>query len=497
MSNDHNHISAQGGSESSVSQKKALSRKAVAAFFLMLSGIFTTGVGIGFLLILAGLIVGYLAGKDFRKTGSAYRGRGWLTATWVMFWGLVILVVIVFLSIGLPAISNARKAAERASNVKKNLSGQAQPQSAYSAQHKDDHSDTTTALRQKVVGSAFGYSYFAPETWRVISAKGDFDTVTKGDGNVIGAVVYPSNFANIEDSYEELRGTARQRGATRIEEPSWVEHNGRRWLLFSFELGSGSERRLICTYIGASANWGVRFALYAKNPPFDRDRELFKEMFETFEFPPSESQPLVDSEQSGVFGTGFFVSRDGYLVTCYHVVERASHIKVMTAQGLLPARVVNVDATADLALLKVESTEVPMPIADSSNVRLGAWVATVGYPNVDMQGVEPKFAQGEIASLAGAMDDPSEFQISIPLQAGLSGAPIVNKRGEVLGVATRRLSPDESSPTVGYATKSSFVRSLIEGANENVRLAAGPFDQMSTEDIAEELTTAVTLVYAE
>jgi S1-C subfamily serine protease len=489
---------AKGESEAAPPPKQSTSGKAITAFVLMLLGILTMGAGVGFLLILAGLIVGYLAGKDFRKHGALYKGRGWLTATWVMFWGLVIIVGIVLLSLTLPALLKAREAAEAVRSAQKDRSELAQSPST-EAPGESTEADAKPKLSQKVEGSAFNYSYFVPDAWRVASAKGKFDAVTKaGDGTIVGAIVYPSDLIDTEGSYEELRDAARQRGATRIEEPSWVEHDGRKWLLFTFEMGSGSERQLMSTYIGTTGEWAMRFALYAKKPPFDRDRELFTEIFETLKFPSSSAaQPSADSKQSGMFGTGFFVSPDGYLVTCHHVVEGASNIEVMTAQGALPARLVNVDATADLALLKVESTAVPMPIADSGNARLGSWVATVGYPNVDMQGVEPKFATGEIASLAGAMDDPNEFQISIPLQTGLSGAPIVNKQGEVLGVATRRLSPDERSASVGYATKSSFVRSLIEDSNENVRFVTGPFGQMSTEDIAEELAAAVTLVYAE
>jgi len=456
------------------------------------------GAGVGFLLILAGLIVGYLAGKDFRKHGALYKGRGWLTATWVMFWGLVIIVGIVLLSVAFPAILKAREAAEAATRARKDRSELAQSPSA-EAPESSTKADAKPTLRQKVVGSAFSYSYLVPDAWKVVSAKGEFDTVTKsGDGTIVGAVVYPSDLVDTEGSYEELRGTARQRAATRIEEPSWVEHDGQKWLLFTFEMGSGSERQLMSTYIGTTGEWAMRFALYAKKPPFDRDRELFREIFETLKFPSSSAaQPSADSKQSGMFGTGFFVSPDGYLVTCLHVVESASVIKVMTAQGALTARLVVANETTDLALLKVDSNEVPLPIADSSEARLGSWVATVGYPNVELQGVEPKFAQGEIASLAGVMDDPNEFQISIPLQAGLSGAPVVNRRGQVVGVATRRLSPDENSPSLGYATKSVFVHSLIEEAGESVRLVSGPVDRMPTEDIAEELAAAVTLVYAE
>src|SRR5439155_5078092 len=120
-------------------------------------------------------------------------------------------------------------------------------------------------------------------------------------------------------------------------------------------------------------------------------------------------------------GTGFFVSEDGFLVTNEHVVRNASQIRLVTAAGLISAKVVKVDAANDLALLKADGKFSPLPIVTSRTVRLGNTVATVGFPNIGLQGFAPKLAKGEIASLSGASDDPRYFQISVPVQPGNSG----------------------------------------------------------------------------
>ena len=73
----------------------------------------------------------------------------------------------------------------------------------------------------------------------------------------------------------------------------------------------------------------------------------------------------------------------------------------------------------------------PLPIAASRTGLLGGTVATVGFPDIGLQGFAPKLAKGEIASLSGAGDDPLYFQISVPVQPGNSGGALVDERGNV------------------------------------------------------------------
>ncbi len=98
------------------------------------------------------------------------------------------------------------------------------------------------------------------------------------------------------------------------------------------------------------------------------------------------------------------------------------------------------DPANDLALLKAEGKFSPLPVASSRPVKLGATVATVGFPNIGLQGFAPKLAKGEIASLSGAGDDARYFQISVPVQPGNSGGALVDERGNVVGVVSAKLS---------------------------------------------------------
>ena len=93
-------------------------------------------------------------------------------------------------------------------------------------------------------------------------------------------------------------------------------------------------------------------------------------------------------------------------MTSAHVVRDAINIKILTSAGLVAAHLVKVDVADDVALLKVTGRFTPLPLVASRKVRLGNTVATVGFPNIGLQGFSPKATKGEISSLSGAHDDP-------------------------------------------------------------------------------------------
>jgi TPR repeat protein len=172
-------------------------------------------------------------------------------------------------------------------------------------------------------------------------------------------------------------------------------------------------------------------------------------------------------------GTGFFITEDGYLITNEHVVKDATQVRLVTSAGLISAKVVQVDAANDLALLKADGRFAALSVAASRGVKLGGTVSTVGFPNIGLQGFAPKFARGEIASLSGAQDDARYFQISVPVQPGNSGGALVDEHGNVVGVVSARLSDaaalrvSGSLPqNVNYAVKSSYLLGFLESVPE-------------------------------
>jgi S1-C subfamily serine protease len=177
---------------------------------------------------------------------------------------------------------------------------------------------------------------------------------------------------------------------------------------------------------------------------------------------------VIDSNPA-VSGTGFFITEDGYLITNNHVVKNATQIRLVTSEGFIAAKVVRVDAANDLALLKADGRFAPLPISPSRTAQLGSTVATIGFPNIGLQGFAPKLAKGEIASLSGAGDDPRYFQISVPVQPGNSGGALVDDRGNVIGIVSAKLNASAAlaasgalPENVNYAVKSSFLLSFLE-----------------------------------
>ena len=170
-------------------------------------------------------------------------------------------------------------------------------------------------------------------------------------------------------------------------------------------------------------------------------------------------------------GTGFFVNGAGLLVTNWHVVENATEISVTNfQQKKYTAQLVAKDPACDLAVLKLSArTKHWLPIQPASSVvRKGTEVLTVGFPRVDLQGSESKVTTGIVSSLTGAINDPRSFQISVPVQPGNSGGPLVTHDGAVIGVISSklnagRLSPAEVLPeNVNYAVKSGCLVSLLK-----------------------------------
>lgn len=204
-------------------------------------------------------------------------------------------------------------------------------------------------------------------------------------------------------------------------------------------------------------------------------------------------------------GTGFFITENGFLITNRHVVDGVGDVRLATNAGLISAKVVKIDRANDLALLKAEGKFSALPITASRSVKLGAPVATVGFPNINIQGFSPKLSKGEVASLSGATDDPRYFQISVPLQPGNSGGALVDERGNVVGVVSAKLDAATALATSGalpenvnYAIKSSFLLGFLESVPDTAskmkeaNIKDEPFESVVT---SIERASVLVLVY--
>src|SRR3954466_16293897 len=172
-------------------------------------------------------------------------------------------------------------------------------------------------------------------------------------------------------------------------------------------------------------------------------------------------------------GSGFVVSDDGYVVTNAHVVEGANgQIKAKIGDGkTLAAKLVGKDASTDLALLKVDATNLkPLALGDSSTVQVGDPAYAIGNPF----GLDRTLTTGVISALQREISSPNGFSIDDVLQTdaainpGNSGGPLFNAQGQVIGVNSQIESTGTSSGGeggnvgIGFAIPSNTVKSVVE-----------------------------------
>jgi S1-C subfamily serine protease len=206
---------------------------------------------------------------------------------------------------------------------------------------------------------------------------------------------------------------------------------------------------------------------------------------------------LPDSKNLEASGSGFFVSSNGCLVTNHHVVKGARRVMVKAGELTLPATVVRVDVTNDLALVKVTGLFRPLRVS-TNEVQLGDPVFTIGFPDIDLQGTQPKYTAGTISSLSGIRDDPTEYQISVQVQPGNSGGPLVDKAGKVAGVIVARLNDFAALRSMGslpqnvnYAVKGGLLRDFLAAGGE-VDLSQS--DAVASDDTVATVQRSVALV---
>jgi S1-C subfamily serine protease len=169
-------------------------------------------------------------------------------------------------------------------------------------------------------------------------------------------------------------------------------------------------------------------------------------------------------------GTCFAVRADGVLITAYHVVKDAKSIRVHLADGTVTeARLQTFSAGTDLAVLQTDvQTSRFLPLAPAGSVQVGDHVFTMGYPVTEVLGREPKFTDGAVSALSGVGGEASLLQISVPVQPGNSGGPLVNERAEVVGVVTSTAAvktflivTGTLPQNVNWAVKAEYVRPLF------------------------------------
>ncbi|MGB3541894.1 trypsin-like peptidase domain-containing protein [Rubrivirga sp.] len=177
-----------------------------------------------------------------------------------------------------------------------------------------------------------------------------------------------------------------------------------------------------------------------------------------------------DGTQSGL-GSGAFISEDGYVVTNNHVIEGADELRVVLFDGReFDAEVVGADPFSDLAVLEVDSDDFPfITFGDSDELRVGQWVLAFGSPlSEDLSNTVTSGIVSSVGRYSGAPDPRGRTTISNYIQTdaavnpGNSGGPLVNLRGEIVGINSAIATRTGTFNGISFAVPSNIVRSTVE-----------------------------------
>ena len=197
--------------------------------------------------------------------------------------------------------------------------------------------------------------------------------------------------------------------------------------------------------------------------------------FGPFHFGPNmKPQPRVEHG----LGSGVIISPDGYIVTNNHVVDGATDIHVtLTDRRILAAKVIGTDPLTDLAVIKVNETNLPsVPLGDSTLLHPGQTVLAFGNP----MGFRFTVTRGIVSALnrpnpyAQDRRSPGEFiQTDAAINPGNSGGPLVNAHGEVIGINTFLVSSTGSFSGMGFAIPTQIVRPTVDALIKNGKVEHG------------------------
>ncbi|MEY4794580.1 MAG: hypothetical protein RL724_1516 [Pseudomonadota bacterium] len=205
------------------------------------------------------------------------------------------------------------------------------------------------------------------------------------------------------------------------------------------------------------------------------------------DLPRDKPPPLAPGERAArrqvSSGTGFVVASQR-IMTNHHVVDGCAEMSARLPNGQeIPAIVIASDATRDLALLRTEADAGPiLPFRGSATVRRGEGVVTYGFPLAGLLSSGPTLTTGEVSALAGLADNPRHIQISAPVQPGNSGGPLLDMRGQVIGVVVSKLNAGQVARQTGdipqnvnFAVKHTEALDFLR--EQNVAVTPGNTDQ--------------------
>jgi len=211
------------------------------------------------------------------------------------------------------------------------------------------------------------------------------------------------------------------------------------------------------------------------NPNFDPEKyknlpKEFQELFKNFPQQPHS----YGNRQKEAHGSGFIISKDGYVVTNAHVIDDSENVTVELEDSReLKAKVIGVDKLSDIALLKIEATDLPMvALGDSDKLDVGQWVVAIGTPF----GLDYTATQGIVSALSRSLPRDTYvpfIQTDAAINPGNSGGPLFDLDGQVVGVNSQIYSRSGGYMGVSFAIPSNIVKNVTDQLKANGSVSRG------------------------
>jgi serine protease Do len=206
--------------------------------------------------------------------------------------------------------------------------------------------------------------------------------------------------------------------------------------------------------------------------------EIFNHPFFEQFFGPQfrQQQPRQQEFKQQGQGSGFIISEKGFILTNNHVVENADVIKVILSDNReFVAKIVGTDPQTDVALLKIDDpANLPvLPLGDSSNLEVGEWVIAIGNPFGLSQTVTVGVVSATGRSSVGINEYENFIQTDAAINPGNSGGPLINARGEAVGINTALFSRTGGYMGIGFAIPINMAKSIENQLQKNGKVTRG------------------------
>jgi serine protease Do len=234
--------------------------------------------------------------------------------------------------------------------------------------------------------------------------------------------------------------------------------------------------------------------------PFGMPDEAFRDFFGQDLFRRFFGDPQAQEEKRTVrsLGSGVIVSKDGYILTNNHVVEKAEKLSVVVGdKNTYTAKVIGTDPPTDVAVIKIEGKDLPVAsLGNSDNVKIGQWVIAVGNPFQLMHTVTAGIISAKGRSSVGLADYEDFIQTDASINPGNSGGALADLDGNVIGINTAITSPSGGNIGIGFAIPINMARQVMSTLMSEGKVSRG-YLAIYPQDINEDLAKALKLKSSE